>query len=475
MTLALRTKQFMGRRVAVIGAARTGRAVSAVLTRLGATVRLSDAKSPEELAEDYREASALAVEVLAGASPEAALEGVDLVVPSPGVRRNSPTLRLAMERSIPILSEVEIAYRIARCPILAVTGTNGKSTTVVWLARMLQTSGYRAHIAGNIATDTIQRTLIDAAEEAEEQDVIVAEVSSFQLEWVERFRPKIGVLTNIRRDHLAAHGGFEAYAACKARMFAAQRPDDIAILNAVNAPSRRVAANLRSRVVWFDRGHCESEEWASVRDQYLTVRLKGSEYRLVHVDELQLPGRHNVENALAASAAALAYGADPEAVAVELRAFDGLDHRMEIVAEHGGVTFINSSMTTNVDSAVRVLETVGRHIILIAGGAPKGEDFGPLGRAMARYVNHAILIGEAAPVIETAAFDADFHNVSRADSLEDAVRQAALRARPGDTVLLAPACASHDMFRDFQERGRVFRYAVAQLMAEESGGMADEP
>jgi len=460
--------QFAGKRISVIGCGRTGRSTAAVLEHYGAKVTLSDQATADRLGDDYELARMLPVRLVTGATPEQALDGAEIVVPSPGVPRYAPVLVAAQERRIPILSEIEIAYRIARCPILAVTGTNGKSTTVVWLAQMLGDSGFHAHIAGNIASDDIECVLIDAAEAAAEDDVIVAEVSSFQLEWVEQFRPKIGILTNIRVDHLDRHASFAEYAGCKARLFAAQTPEDIAIFNAVNAPSRAIASNVRSRVVWFDRGYCGADEWAGIRDQYLTVRLNGREHRLVHVDELGVRGKHNQENALAASAAAIAYGADPEAVCNALRSFRGLYHRMELVAESGGVAFINSSMTTNVDAAIHVLETIERPVVLIAGGYPKNQDFTLFGRAIAKYVSHAVLMGTAARDIEEAARAAGFYDTSRADDMEDAVRQAMRRARPGDAVVLAPACASKDMFRGFQDRGRAFRNAVMRIVGEPS-------
>lgn len=473
----MRTTQFAGKRIAVIGMGRTGRSAAGVLSRLGAHVVLSDSRAADDLGDQWELACGLCdrahpddrsgapllpdgVDLRPGARPEDALEGVQMAVTSPGVPRDAPALQLALARGIPILAEIEVAYRIARVPFIAVTGTNGKSTTAVWVAQMLCADGIRAHIAGNISADDLKCTLIDAAEVATEGEVIVGEISSFQLEWVERFRPKIGILTNVKRDHLDRHGSVAEYAGCKARLFAAQRPDDYAIVNAVNVPARAIGLQVRSRVLWFDRGHCGHEEWACIKDRFLTVRLHGDEHRLVHVDDLRVPGEHNVENALAASAAAIAYGASPDAVRRALTDFTGLDHRMELVKESGGIAFINSSMTTNVDAAIRVLESVGRPVVLIAGGKPKKEDLMPLGPAIARYATHVVLMGRAAPLIEAAAWAADFRDVSHAETMEQAVEQAIRRARPGDAVVLAPACASQDMYRNFEERGKAFREAV---------------
>jgi UDP-N-acetylmuramoylalanine--D-glutamate ligase len=460
MWTAMRTSQFAGKRIAVIGMARTGLATADALTRLGAQVVLSDSADAARLGDRLLDALRLGVSVIPSATPEQALEGVTMVVTSPGVWADAPVLRLAVATGIPVLSEIEVAYRIARAPILAVTGTNGKSTTAVWLTQMLREAGVDAVVAGNISADALKRTLIEAAEATDESGAIVAEVSSFQLEWVERFRPKVAILTNITRDHLDRHGTVEQYTACKARLFAAQRPDDYAVLNAVNVPSRAVGRSARGRVVWFDRGHCGQPDWACVRDGRILVRIEGKEHRLARADELRVPGDMNIENALAASAAAIAFGADPEGVTRALRTFEGLPHRMELVAEVAGVAYINSSMTTNVDSAIRELEAVKRPVVLIAGGYDKGEDFDPLGHAIARYVTHLVVMGRAAPLIETAAWRAGFSDVSHAATMEEAVERAATRARPGDAVMLAPVCASFDMYANFEERGQVFRDAV---------------
>ncbi len=467
MVTTMRTGQFAGKTIAVIGMGRSGLAAAGALQRLGANIVISDAASAEKLGDRLHEAEALGVTVRPGAGPDDALQGASMVVTSPGVWATAPVLQAAVAAGIPVVSEVEVAYRIARAPILAVTGTNGKSTTAVWLTQMLCESGFNAVVAGNISADSLKRTLIEACEKAEEDDVIVAEISSFQLEWVDRFRPKIGILTNITRDHLDRHGSVEAYAECKARLFAAQRPDDLAILNAVNVPSRAIGHRIRSRVVWFDRGHCGQPDWACVRDGRLVVRLDGSDHVLARTEDLRLLGDMNVENALCASAAAIAFGACPEAVTRALTTFEGLPHRMELVVESGGVAYINSSMTTNVDSAIKELEALGRPVVLIAGGRDKGEDFQPLGPAIARHVTHLVLIGRAAPLIEAAVWQAGFNNVSHASDMDEAVAIASERARPGDAVMLAPVCTSYDMYANFEARGQAFRDAVrARLSAD---------
>lgn len=459
------SNEFAGRRIAVIGIARTGLATAPVLRDLGAKVILSDAASRDQLGENAERAEQLGVELRLNAGAEEALEGAELVVPSPGVWRSAPVLRLAQERGLPILSEIEVAYRISRAPILAVTGTNGKTTTTLWLAEMLREAGRKTWIAGNVSADEIKQALITAAMQADAKEVIVAEISSFQLEWVEKFRPCVGILTNIAEDHLDRHASMEEYIRCKARLFVAQNSEDVAVINAKNEPSSKIGRGLSSRVVWFPCENRSHSNVAFIRGRRLIVRWEGQEYTLCPVDSLRLPGIHNVENALAAAAAAIAFGVEVEAVERALRGFAGVPHRMEVVQELDGVLYINNSMCTNIAAAICSLEAVGRPVIVIAGGVDKNSDFTPFGAALARYARHVVLMGRAAEKIEVAARMAGFTAISKAQSMEEAVALASRIAQPGDAVLLSPACASFDMFRDFETRGEAFRQAVRALAA----------
>jgi UDP-N-acetylmuramoylalanine--D-glutamate ligase len=458
--------EFEGKHIALIGMARTGLAAAPILRNLGAEVRLTDSSPAERLGDRLEAARLLGVQTLAGASPEEALEGAEIVVPSPGVPQDSEVLRLAVRRGLPILSEIEIAYRICRAPILAVTGTNGKTTTTVLLGEILREAGYKTRVAGNVAADELKQALITAADQAEASDVISAEVSSFQLEWVEQFRPKVGILTNITPDHLNRHRSFAEYAACKARLFAAMRPDDVAVVNALNAPARAIGEGARSQRLWCDRGHGQGENYACIREGQMVVRWQGREHRLGSPQALQIPGTHNLENALAAAGAAIAFGVNPDAVSKALREFRGVPHRMERVAEAGGILYINNSMCTNVDAAVRSLEALGRPAVLIAGGSDKNADYSPLGAVIARHARHLILIGDTADLIETSARGAGFTAISRAESMEEAVSAAIRQAQAGDVVILSPACASFGMFQDFEARGAAFRKVVRRYLGE---------
>lgn len=456
--------EFKNLRVAVLGMARTGMAAAPILKDLGARVALSDTRSEESLGDAVHTARALGIPVYAGASDKRVLDEADLVVTSPGIHPDSPILAEARRRGIPILAEIELAYRISKAPILAVTGTNGKTTTTMLLGEMLRASGRRCWVAGNIAADAIKQTLVDAAYAAAPTDVIVAEVSSFQLMFVERFRPQVGVLTNVTPDHLNWHRSFREYVDAKSRLFAAQTSEDVAVLSALNAPARAIGERIRSQRLWFDRGHCLKDDCACVEHGRFVVRWRGCEHVLCPVDELKLPGLHNVENALAAAAAAVAYGADDAAVCNAIRDFSPVAHRMEPVGEVGGVLFINNSMCTNVDAAVRSLEAMDRPTVVICGGVDKNSDFAPLGAAIALRAAGMVTMGAAADLLEEAARSAGFHRIERAADMEDAVRRAAAMAAPGGAVMLSPACASFDMFPDFEARGAAFREAVRKLL-----------
>ncbi|MCS6776984.1 MAG: UDP-N-acetylmuramoyl-L-alanine--D-glutamate ligase [Chloroherpetonaceae bacterium] len=462
--------EFAGQQISVIGAARSGVAAARVLMALGARVTLSDAQPAERCSAERREAAlATGAQVVFGATIDTALPpGTERVITSPGVPRTAPVLQAAVARGIPVWSEIELAFRLARVPIVAVTGTNGKTTTVLLIGAMLRASEIPAVVAGNISADAIKKTLVEAAFEVQE-GVIVAEVSSFQLEWVERFAPAVAVLTNITPDHLDRHASFAEYAATKARIFAAQTSRDRAIVNRDDPAARVIGEGaLPGRKIWFTRkappgdGPC-----AWVEHGLLYVRLEehteGLPVLATNALSPALPGDHSVENVLAAVAASMAIGGKPEAIARAVRDFPGVPHRMEYVAEIRGVRFINNSMCTNVEAAVRSLQAMDRPAVVIAGGADKGLDFGPLGATLKAKARHLILIGAAADRIEATLRAQGYLAIERAGDLEQAVQKAFEIASPGEAVLLSPACASFDMFSDFEARGAAFRQIVRTL------------
>jgi len=452
---------FANSTAAVVGMGRTGMAAAEVLSDLGARVVLYDRKPAAELERELDHAKRLGVEVRPGHSG-VDLDGVDVLIPSPGVPAASPIFEEALRRGVEVMSEIEMAYRISRAPIIAITGTNGKTTTTVLTGQILQADGRETYIAGNVAAGDIKLPLVKAAHQASESGVIVAEVSTFQLEWISSFRPRVAVLLNIDGDHQDRHTP-EEYAALKARIFEFQSPEDYAVVNADNAGSSAVGELVRAKQLQFSRLH-PVEQGAFIEDGAVRVRIDGREVAACSLDDIEaagtLPGTHSQENVLAAACASVVFGAAPESVARAVREFPGIEHRMEKVARIGGVDYINNSMCTNVEAFVRSVEAVGGRPVVIAGGKHKGGSLEPMAEAVKRHAKHLVLIGESAGEIEEAVRRAGFSAITRSGSMEEAVAAAAAVAAPGDTVILAPACASFDMFSSFEERGQVFKNIV---------------
>jgi len=472
---------YAGKSVAVIGMARTGMAVAEAMVSLGARVVIYDRKPESQLVEELQTARDLGVEARPN-TDSVEWAGVDVVVPSPGVPRTAPVFAEASRRGVEVISEIELAYRLSRAAIIAVTGTNGKTTTTVLIGRMLMADGKRARIAGNVAgagerlggdlalPESDQPVpLVTAAVLAAADSVIVAEISTFQLEWVESFRPKVAVLLNVTSDHLDRHSSVEQYAALKARIFENQSEGDFAVVNAENPFAAGLAPKLRGRVLRFAR-LSEVEEGGFLRGDDIVVRVDGVERVVCSRADIRLRGEHNVENVLAAACAAVAVGVSSESIRAAVREFRGVEHRLEDVAVVDGVRYVNNSMCTNVDAAIRSIEAFEEPQIVIMGGKDKGSDYAPLGDALKRKAKHAILIGADAEVIRQAAARAGFSAVTRAGSMQDAVEKARALADAGDVVVLTPACASFDMFRSFEHRGQVFREAVRAIEEKGSAG-----
>jgi UDP-N-acetylmuramoylalanine--D-glutamate ligase len=442
------------RRVHIIGLGGigTGREVAKALAARGAAVTVSDVKPASALAAEIRALEGSEVVIRTDEDAYQGIEEADLVVPSPGVPLDSPPLVRARERGAIVVSDIEVAYWISSCPIVAVTGTKGKTTTTVLIGELLRNGGVSARTGGNIGTP-----LVAAAEAAQPDDILVAEVSSFQLEAIRDFRPRVAVMLNVTPDHLDRHRTMDAYTEAKARIFVNQQSEDTAVLNRDDGTVWRMRNRTRAQVVPYSLTQ-RLPAGADVHEAWL--RVAGD--RICPVSALQLRGRHNLSNVLAALGAAHSVGADLARAEQTLSQFEGVEHRLELIDEVAGVLFVNDSQATAPQATIAALGAFGRHIVLIAGGRAKVHDFLPLGEKIAERKASLVLIGEAADEIAAAASAAGADDIARASDLGDAVRQAVGRARPGDVVLLSPACASFDMFGDMAERGEAFREAVRQ-------------
>jgi UDP-N-acetylmuramoylalanine--D-glutamate ligase len=450
-----------GKRVLVVGLARTGVVTSLFTAGYGSTVTATDEKPEAQLAEEAARLRAAGVTVeLGGHRPEIFLDQ-DLIVVSPGVPAKLPQLEAARTKGIPVWSEVELAWRLLRGKLIAITGSNGKTTTTSLVAHILKTANIPTLVGGNIGVP-----LLALVESSMDTTVTVAEISSFQLETIEAFRPEIGVLLNLTPDHLDRHASFEEYARAKMRMFENQLDRDAAVLNADDPEiTRRMPS--RGHIYWFS-GQKRVAEGAFLRDDQIFFRIDGTEVALARREDIPLRGEHNVENVLAACAAAYLAGANPESIVNGVKTFQGVEHRLEFVAEVGGVNFYNDSKATNVDATVKAIEAFPGPLILILGGKDKGSPYAPLAQLLQERATLALLIGAAAEKIATELGDAV--PVEQVGTMDRAVRIAFERAKPGDTVLLAPACSSFDQFENYEHRGRVFKELVAKLEKKSAAG-----
>jgi UDP-N-acetylmuramoylalanine--D-glutamate ligase len=447
-----------GKRVTVVGLARSGAAAARLLLRERAVVSVTDRRPAAELTEWTSAFAAGEVAWFLGGHPDEAFRGADLVVLSPGVPLASPPLQAARARGTPIWSELELASRFVSAPISAITGSNGKSTTTALAGEMCAAAGRRTFVGGNYGVPLSEATLPGAA-----WSEIVAEVSSFQLESVAAFHPAVAALLNVTPDHLDRYPDFGSYAAAKRRIFERQGPEDAAVLNADDSVCVEPAfvAKLAARRVCFSRRTAPPGDAVWVDAGAIVYRLRGRTGRVLPIDRLRIAGVHNLENALAATAIALLRGIDPAVIAGVLSEFRGLEHRMEFVRDLRGVRYVNDSKGTNVGAVEKSIESLTSPVILIAGGVAKGADFSPLRPLAARRVKKAVLIGQARPQLRQT-FEG-VTTVAEASGMDEAVRIAAESAVPGDVVLLSPACASFDQFRDFEDRGRRFKALVNAL------------
>jgi len=455
-----------GKRVLVVGLGRSGVASALFLKELGAQVTVSDTKTQEELASEIPALLDRGIIVEAGRHGERTFREVDLIVVSPGVPVDVPQLTQARERGIPVIGEIELAARFLRGKIVAITGSNGKTTTTALSAQVVAAGGAAVQVGGNIGTPAIS-----LAPTSTDDTWNVLEISSFQLETVETFRPKIAVVLNVTPDHLDRHRNFDGYVAAKVRIFEKQDGSDYAVLNREDPTCECMAAMTRARVYWFSRLR-EVEAGAFVRDGKIYWRDQNDAQEIMPVSEIGLKGAHNVENVLAAVCVGRLAGAAPAAIRQAVRAFQAVEHRLEFVATINGVEYYNDSKATNVDATIKALESFSGHLHVILGGKHKGSPYTPLRSLLEQRAKRVYTIGAAAEIIENDLRGAV--EIVRAGTLESAIRRAAESAVAGDIVLLAPACASFDQFQGYEQRGGVFKEAVRALAKRQGAPIGTE-
>jgi UDP-N-acetylmuramoylalanine--D-glutamate ligase len=457
--------ELINKHITVVGLGITGDAVARFLVNQGAIVTVTDSGSGDRVKKAAEKLKSMGVLVTLGKHNPELFNEAELIVLSPGVPHTAKHFNEARERGIPVLGEIELAYRFISEPIIAVTGTNGKTTTTTLLGEMLMKSGKKTFVGGNIGNP-----LIDYVNSNKKADCLVVELSSFQLDTIEYFRPDVAVLLNITDDHMDRYPNFKAYVNSKARIFENQTSDDIAVLNGFDHAIEEMSYRIKAKKVFFyqkDRASAMSKDYAVIQKQTVLSKSRIS----IHMGDLKdwnpdlsefkPVGIHNLENASAAIVAALAAGATKEGINSALKNFKGLSHRLEKVATINGVDFINDSKATNTDAVAKAIETFDQPQIVIMGGRDKYSNFQRLRSVVQKHVKHLILMGESAEKIYgilSDIVDAEF-----AGSMKDAALKAFMASVPGDVILLAPGCASFDMYTNYKERGEDFCRAVQLL------------
>lgn len=443
------------KRVLVVGLGRSGVASALFLQSRGAKVTVSDSKPEDQLRQEIPALLDHGIAVETGRHGERTFQNQDLIVVSPGVPVDAQPLVQARALGEPVIGELELAAEFLPGPIVAITGSNGKTTTTTLVGEILAKSGMKTLVGGNIGTPAV--SLVD---KGTPETITVLEVSSFQLETIRTFRSKVAAVLNVTPDHLDRHRTFESYAAAKARVFENQRAQDFAVLNADDPICVSMTANIKAQVFWFNRKR-EVNQGAFVRQGAVHLRRDGAEHEVMPVSEIPLKGAHNVENVLAAICTAELMGCPPQTIRAAVREFKAVEHRLQYVAAVRGVEYYNDSKATNVDATIKALESFQGKIHLILGGKDKGSDYTVLNGLLRERVKYVYTIGAAAEKIQNHIAGAT--RIVSSGTMDHAVAQATANAQPGDVVLLAPACASFDQFQNYEHRGRVFKELVLAL------------
>lgn len=454
--------EIKGKKVLVVGAAVTGVPVVKQLSHMGADIVLNDFKKVEELKEVISEIEELPIRLVAGGHPSMLSEDCDFVVVSPGIPPDIPLIQNAKALGKEVISEIELAFRLTKTPIAAITGTNGKTTTTSLLGEILRASGRKTFVAGNIGN-----TMILDVDKAKPSDIFALEVSSFQLESTVHFKPSISAILNITPDHLNRHKTIENYIDAKCKVFINQNDKDFTILNLDDPETSKLISRPKSKVLLFSRKQ-EVPRGAFLENDYIVIRVGNNKETIIHKDEIYIPGNHNLENALAAVLMAYCAGVSASVIADTLKSFKGVEHRIEYVEEIEGVIYYNDSKGTNTDASIKAVEAMKRPTLIIAGGYDKGSEYDDFIEAFGNVVKHLVLIGSTADKLEETAHKHGFMNTHRAKDLKEAVMKCHSLSNPGDCVLLSPACASWGMFSNYEERGRLFKEYVREIQSRDA-------
>ena len=452
--------ELQGKKVLVFGSGKSGIGASDLLAKVGAVPVIYDGNADiDKEAVVHKTNGTYPLEIYAGNLPEEVIDSLDLVVLSPGVPTDIPIVKNFYSKGIPVWGEVELAFRVGAGEVLAITGTNGKTTTTALLGKIMQDARESVFVVGNIGTPYTSKAL-----EMKPYSVTVAEISSFQLETIDLFAPKVSAILNITEDHLNRHHTMDNYITAKERIAENQTKADTCVLNYDDELLRTYGENCPADVLFFSRLH-KLEQGVDLEDGYLVLKDGGRKEQICHVDELHILGGHNHENAMAAIAITHRMGVPVDVIRKTLLEFRAVEHRIEFVEEIDGVAYYNDSKGTNPDAAIKGIQAMNRPTYLIGGGYDKGSEYDEWIEAFDGKVKELVLIGVTAQKIADCARKHGFEHIVFADSLEDAVKECAARAGSGDAVLLSPACASWDMFKSFEQRGELFKKYVRDLMA----------
>lgn len=448
---------FENKKVLVSGVAKSGISAAYLLKKLGADVTIQDAKTEDKLGQVVNDIRNSGISLYLGANPDDIIENMDMLVMSPGVPTDLPFVNKAREKNIPVIGEIELAYMFCKSPVIGITGTNGKTTTTTLVGDICKAYYSNTYVVGNIGNPFADVTLDTTSDGA-----VVAELSSFQLETIKEFRPKVSAVLNITPDHLNRHHTLENYIAAKERVFENQTADDYCILNYNDVTTKAMADKTKAKVVFFSLNNNIGEGIYS-DEKSIYIKALGYDEKVIDIDELKILGGHNVENAMAAIGCSIALGVPMDVVRKVLKEFTAVEHRIEYVTTVNDIEFYNDSKGTNPDASIKAVEAMRRPICIIAGGYDKGSDFGEWIDTFKGRVKFVAVIGAVKDKIVDTLNKADFTNYKTADTFEEAIDLCYENAEKGDCVLLSPACASWDMFKSYEQRGEIFKDYVRKL------------